>query len=251
LISGGLKTKVYLLSIDGFDTHAGQGTTDGKHASLLSEISNAVSYFIADLKAQNLSKNVLGMTVSEFGRRPNQKKRQQWHRPRCGRCYVCFRGRCNGKVYGKPFDFNNLDKNKDFVQQYDYRSVYDEILSKWLGSNGSTTTQILGKRFDNIEGGILAKRSSILLSNELKNSSSVYPNPTTDGRLFFKTFVSSDELLSINQIDNLGRKLPIFQKIKVGTGQIEIPVQLFGKPGVHILEVLKGHKKETFRVLWV
>jgi uncharacterized protein (DUF1501 family) len=250
LISGGLKTKVYLLSIDGFDTHAGQGTTEGKHANLLTEISNAVSYFMADLKAQKLSKNVLGMTISEFGRRPNQNDSNGTDHGAAGVMFV-FGEDVNGKVYGKPFDFNNLDKNKDFVHQYDYRSVYDEVLSKWLGSDGNTTTQILGKRFDNVEGGILAKRSSILLANEPKNSSSVYPNPSSDARVILKTFVDSDEPLTVNQIDNLGRKLPILQNIKVGRGQIEIPIQLFGKSGIHILEVLKGKQKETLRVVWV
>lgn len=250
LISGGLKTKVYLLSIDGFDTHAAQGTIDGKHASLLSEISNAVSYFMADLKAQNLLKNVLGLTISEFGRRPNQNDSNGTDHGAAGVMFV-FGEEVKGKVYGNPFDFNNLDKNKDFVYQYDYRSVYDEILSKWLGSDGDTTKQLLGKRFDNVEGGILAKRSSILLSNELKTTSSIYPNPTTDGSLTLKTFLSSDEHLSVNQIDNLGRKLPILQNIKVGSGQIEIPLQLFGKSGVHILEVLKGNQQETLRVVWL
>jgi uncharacterized protein (DUF1501 family) len=250
LISGGLKTKVYLLSIDGFDTHAGQGTTEGKHASLLTEISNALSYFMADLKAQNLSKNVLGLTVSEFGRRPNQNDSNGTDHGAASVMFV-FGEEVNGKVYGKPFDFNNLDKNNDFVHQYDYRSVYDEVLSKWLGSESTTTKQILGKRFDNIEGGVLAKSSSILLSNEKIIPSSIYPNPTTDGRLVLKTFVGSDEVLSVNQIDNLGRKLPIVQNIKVGTGQREVPVQLFGKSGVHILEVLNGNHKETIRVVWV
>ncbi|WP_255078293.1 DUF1501 domain-containing protein [Lacihabitans sp. CCS-44] len=250
LISGGLKTKVYLLSIDGFDTHAGQGTTDGKHAGLLSEISNAVSYFMADLKTQNLSKNVLGMTVSEFGRRPNQNDSNGTDHGAAGVMFM-FGEDVNGKVYGKALDFNNLDKNKDFVYQYDYRSVYDEVLSKWLGSDGNTTNQILGKRFESIEGGILVKRSSILLSNEKPIQSLIYPNPTVDGRILLKTHLEPRETLTVNQVDSLGRKYAVFQNIQMGSGQTEIPVQLIGKPGTHILEVLKADKKETVRVIWL
>jgi uncharacterized protein (DUF1501 family) len=250
LISGGLKTKVYLLSIDGFDTHAGQGTTNGKHASLLTEISEAVSYFMADLKAQNLSKNVLGMTVSEFGRRPNQNDSNGTDHGAAGVMFV-FGEEVNGRVYGNPFDFNNLDKNRDFIHQYDYRAVYDEVLSKWLGSDPSTTSQILNKRFENIEGGILAKRSSILLSNEKKIPSTIYPNPTVDGRVFLKTNLELHEQLSLNQVDSLGRKFPILKSINLGNGQIELPIQLVGKQGVHILEVQKGKKMETIRVVWI
>jgi hypothetical protein len=79
----------------------------------------------------------------------------------------------------------------------------------------------------------------------------IHPNPSSDARVILKTFVDSDEPLTVNQIDNLGRKLPILQNIKVGRGQIEIPIQLFGKSGIHILEVLKGKQKETLRVVWV
>jgi hypothetical protein len=157
----------------------------------------------------------------------------------------------NGKVYGNPFDFNNLDKNKDFIHQYDYRSIYDEVLSKWLGSSTPTTIQILGKRFDSIETGILAKRSSVLLYNQPEKPSSIYPNPTIDGRLILNTCIERNELFSLNQVDDLGRKYPILQNIQIGNGQIEFPVQLFGKSGVHTLEVLKGDKKETLRVVWV
>ena len=72
LISGGLKTKVYLVSIDGFDTHANQGSNDGKHADLLKKVSTSIASFMADLKAQKISDKVVGMTVSEFGRRPEE-----------------------------------------------------------------------------------------------------------------------------------------------------------------------------------
>lgn len=214
LISGGLKTKVYLLSIDGFDTHAGQGTTDGKHAALLAEISSAISYFMADLKAQNLSKNVVGMTVSEFGRRPNQNDGNGTDHGAAGVMFV-FGEEVNGKVYGNPFDFNSLDKNKDFVFQYDYRSVYDEVLSKWLGSSETITSQILNKRFEAIEGGILARRSSVLLATETPIEPVVYPNPTVDGSIKIQIQFDQNTFISVNQINASGRKIRILENIPV------------------------------------
>src|SRR5690606_39951276 len=46
LISGGLKTKIYVVNINGFDTHANQvesgDTSSGEHAQLLSDLSEAI-----------------------------------------------------------------------------------------------------------------------------------------------------------------------------------------------------------------
>ena len=54
MISGGLKTKVYVLHIDGFDTHDGQvittDATQGTHTDLLKKLSDAIEAFQDDLK---------------------------------------------------------------------------------------------------------------------------------------------------------------------------------------------------------
>jgi len=71
LISGGLKTKVYIVSLGGFDTHSVQVDTDptaGNHADLLQQLSEAISLFHQDLKLAGKDEKVLTMTFSEFGR---------------------------------------------------------------------------------------------------------------------------------------------------------------------------------------
>ena len=72
LISGGLKTKIYVCSIGGFDTHAEQvdpnDPTTGIHATLLELVASAIHAFQQDLKGLNLEERVIGMTFSEFGR---------------------------------------------------------------------------------------------------------------------------------------------------------------------------------------
>ena len=69
----GVKTKVFLLRIGGFDTHAEQvenyDPTMGVHASQMYHISSAMKAFQDDLKARGLEERVLTMTTSEFGRR--------------------------------------------------------------------------------------------------------------------------------------------------------------------------------------
>ncbi len=55
LIKGGLKTRVYTVTMGGFDTHKKQvnasDTTTGNHAQLMKDISTAISSFQNDLGA--------------------------------------------------------------------------------------------------------------------------------------------------------------------------------------------------------
>ena len=73
MISGGLQTRVYTVTIGGFDTHKKQvnasDTTTGSHAQLMKGLSSAIAAFQNDLELMNLDDRVLGMTFSEFGRR--------------------------------------------------------------------------------------------------------------------------------------------------------------------------------------
>ena len=72
MISGGLKTKVYILNVNGFDTHDAQvdqnDVKEGVHANLLKRISDAVRAFQNDLQLLGLEQRVAGLTFSEFGR---------------------------------------------------------------------------------------------------------------------------------------------------------------------------------------
>src|SRR5262245_14181762 len=49
LIDADMGARIFYVSIDGFDTHAGQGGAAGPHASLWREVSDAVSSFYRDL----------------------------------------------------------------------------------------------------------------------------------------------------------------------------------------------------------
>src|SRR5690606_29080322 len=73
LPDGGCKTKVFLVKIGGFDTHAEQvesyDPTMGVHAALLYHISTAMNAFQEDLRRRGLEDRVLTITTSEFGRR--------------------------------------------------------------------------------------------------------------------------------------------------------------------------------------
>jgi len=68
LIKGGLKTRVYTVTIGGFDTHKKQvnpsDTTTGMHAKLMKDLSDGISAFQNDLELMQLNDRVMGMTFS-------------------------------------------------------------------------------------------------------------------------------------------------------------------------------------------
>ncbi|HEY4612227.1 MAG TPA: hypothetical protein VII11_04535, partial [Bacteroidota bacterium] len=71
LIAGGLKTRIYVVNLGGFDNHSAQvlasDTTTGAHATLLGRLAAAMVAFQDDIKLLNVESRVLGMTFSEFG----------------------------------------------------------------------------------------------------------------------------------------------------------------------------------------
>jgi uncharacterized protein (DUF1501 family) len=73
LISGGIKTRIFLCRIGGFDTHAAQvdpsNSSYGAHAALLYHLSSSIKAFQDDLANMGLEDKVLTMTFTEFGRR--------------------------------------------------------------------------------------------------------------------------------------------------------------------------------------
>ena len=66
MIGGELGTRIFFISLGGFDTHAQQS---GAHQALLAELAAAIRAFYADLKGHGLHERVVLATYSEFGRR--------------------------------------------------------------------------------------------------------------------------------------------------------------------------------------
>jgi uncharacterized protein (DUF1501 family) len=134
LISGGLNTQVYMVTMNGFDTHAGQvnsgDAATGVHAYLLKELSEAITAFMADLEFLGVADRVVGMTYSEFGRAV-----------RSNGSFGTDHGHGAPLFYfGKSINQNRIlgstpDLSKDVVPiEYDFRQVYASML-QWMGSD--------------------------------------------------------------------------------------------------------------------
>ena len=249
LISGGLKTKVYLVSIDGFDTHANQGSDAGKHADLLKKVSTSIASFMADLKTQKISDKVVGMTVSEFGRRPEENASLGSDHGAASVMFM-FGDAVNGKIYGDNLSFDKVDKNKDFVYQFDYRRVYDELMTKWFKTEANVTKEILSGRFDVVEKGIFSTKQ--VLSNQSEpnfNPIIAYPNPTIDGLINLKISINKPSDIFIQVTDIQGLNIPQNYASRLPAGTHTLPLRVGNASGVYLVDVITNESKETLKVM--
>jgi uncharacterized protein (DUF1501 family) len=130
LIAGGMPTRIYYLSLGGFDTHTQQ--TDA-HARLLKEMGDAVSAFLADLKAQGNLGRVTLMTFSEFGRRVKENASGGTDHGAAAPLFLAGGGVKAGLLGQMPSLAPKDLFDGDVKYNTDFRSVYATVLEKHLG----------------------------------------------------------------------------------------------------------------------
>ncbi|HEY1380192.1 MAG TPA: DUF1501 domain-containing protein, partial [Gemmataceae bacterium] len=131
LIDGGLGARLFYVSIDGFDTHAGQGGANGPHANLWREVSGAVTAFYKDLAARGHQDRVCVMTFSEFGRRAKENGSRGTDHGAAAPMFLVG-GRVKSGVVGEHPSLTKLEMG-NLKHATDFRQVYAAVLDRWLG----------------------------------------------------------------------------------------------------------------------
>jgi uncharacterized protein (DUF1501 family) len=154
LIKGNLGSKVYLVTIDGFDTHANQLTN---HPVLLQRVADSVAAFYQDLAASGHSQNVLAMTFSEFGRTIYENASVGTDHGTSSPMLVFGEGIGNGFIGQEP-DLVNTDNYGDPIYTTDFRDAYATVLENWLCVHPDVVNSALGNDFSPL-GGLLPPSS--------------------------------------------------------------------------------------------
>lgn len=139
LIASGLPTRVYFVSLSGFDTHSNQLT---QQANLLTQLSEGLAAFQSDLEAHKLDGQVVTMTFSEFGRRPSENDSHGTDHGTAAPLFV-MGSRVNGGVHGTAPSLK-LQRNQDLTFSTDFRQVYATMLDGWLNA---PSRSVLGGEF--------------------------------------------------------------------------------------------------------
>lgn len=139
LIAGGLPTRVYYVSLGGFDTHANQLPS---HERLMTDLNAALSSFVKDLKSQGNFERVLLLSFSEFGRRVQENGSGGTDHGAAAPLFILGGGVKPG-LYGTYPSLTDLHDG-DLKFSTDFRSVYATALEKWLGA---PSEMVLGRKF--------------------------------------------------------------------------------------------------------
>jgi uncharacterized protein (DUF1501 family) len=256
LISGGLKTPVYLVNFGGFDTHDNQvDALDhkvGEHADLLFRLSEAIGAFQEDLKLMNKEDKVTGCTLTEFGRRIKSNASVGTDHGSSGPMIV-FGSKVNPTIIGtSPNLPANATASDNIPMQYDFRQIYTTILTDWFGVNSATSTSILnGYTAPNLPifkyavGGENITQQATQLSLEQN-----FPNPVREHTVI--RFTTSGGMVQILLYDEMGRMLRVLYENDVPAGTFEIGVDRNALPaGNYFYQIHVGHQKMTKKMVVV
>jgi uncharacterized protein (DUF1501 family) len=143
LIARGFGTRIFYVSLDGFDTHASQGPA---HSNLLGDLANSVTQFFQTLKTAGNDRRVRLLTFSEFGRRVEENGSRGTDHGAAS-CLFLAGPSVKGGVVGPHPSLADLDAG-DLKFHTDFRRVYATLLDGWLGCD---STAVLGAKWDHVK----------------------------------------------------------------------------------------------------
>ncbi len=222
LIAGGLKTRLYMVSINGFDTHDSQvmagDHTMGEHADLLQTLGDAVNAFTRDLKSLDIEDRVVGATVSEFGRRIISNASLGTDHGAAAPMFV-FGKSVLGGVYGSnPQLPANPTVQDNLEMEFDFRSVYASLLQSWFCADTSVLQQTLNNDYNIIpfiDPAVCGTSTSIAQHNfDHEPWIQHYPNPVRDQVTI--RFRWGDQAVQIQLVNAAGQMIAQIAQGKFG-----------------------------------
>lgn len=254
LIAGGLQTKVYVVDLGGFDTHANQvvqgDTSTGNHAVLMKTLSDAIGAFQADLNAQALDEKVIGMTFSEFGRRIRSNESLGTDHGTAGPLFL-FGSCVSSTILGdNPEISAEATAGEGVSMQYDFRDIYGSILKDWFLLDDTRIRSLLYEDFtylpilENCTVGTEDRKE------EINIRMNAYPNPVRN--TLNVDFDASGEWVKLSIYDAIGSELKVVfnQKLSKGSHQAKVDMSNF-PAGSYYCRLQIGAAQKTKRVVVV
>ena len=158
LIKGGLGSKVYMVSLGSFDTHAEQPE---RQQELLMDLSSTIKNFYDDLTTVGMDDKVLSMTISEFGRRPYENGSNGTDHGAASPVML-FGPALNGNGFvGDHPDLTTWDEDDNLIPSTDFRDIYNTVLTEWFCLDPSVvSTILLNETYETLDLGLTCEALS-------------------------------------------------------------------------------------------
>lgn len=247
-IKARMGTCVYMVNLNGFDTHANQ---PDRHQELLTNISESIMAFYKDLEPSGRDRDVLTMTFSEFGRRVRENGSNGTDHGTAAPMML-FGPALNGNGFiGEHPSLSDLTRGGNLKYTQDFINVYGTVMQEWLCIDPSIINESIPRPYTALDLGFNC-------------SSSVVNHDYLIRENFFHTAIYEEERVSI-RIDNnflenyeislyniLGQNLGILFDDALEPGQHDILIQ--DKlprltPGTYIYNIKKSNRNYSKKVL--
>ncbi|MET0637009.1 MAG: DUF1501 domain-containing protein [Chitinophagaceae bacterium] len=258
LVAGGLKTRIYMVGMGGFDNHSQQvdaaDTSTGTHARLLKKLSDAIKAFLDDLKFLKVDDRVMGLTFSEFGRRIKSNSSMGTDHGAAAPMFIFGKQAVPGVTGVNPSIPGGASVQDNIPFQYDFRSVYASILEKWFCVPAATLQTVLFQNFQSLN--IVKDNDCTGIQDPANNDAGLtlitnYPNPFTSTTTISYTTIGGHTLVQI--IDMLGRVIATPVDVEMRTaGTFNFTFDSGGLPsGVYYARFQNGPKQQVRPMLKV
>ncbi len=245
LIKGGLGTKLYLVTLDGFDTHVDQLNS---HRNLMEDLSGAVASFYEDLKVDGLESDVLTMTFSEFGRRVKQNASNGTDHGTAAPVMLFGPGLNGSDILGDNPNLNDLDNNENLKYGTDFRSLYASVLEYWLCLEPSAVDQILGQSYTRMDLG-LECQSTVSVKTPIQQAV-MHSAYQSHHQLNIQVNLSRPDQLRIDLYSILGQHLTTIYEgyAQSGLQTYSTPISRYGKIPV-VYRISNGKSQYSDKVI--
>lgn len=268
LMRGGIETKIYLVKLGGFDTHANQvqgaGDLQGRHYNLLDELSTAVEAFMRDLNSDSLAEDVVGITISEFGRKAKENGSLGTDHGKVAPVFI-FGQPVQSGISGVNVDLNEATEDNDFqidTVQFDYRQSLATLMQDFLGSDSNTINSTFMDNITNasfadqkiqnlLKAGYVVPESCYAESLGIQNLDSdewmVYPNPFKNHFNIKGLSTSPNLSTSFVLVNQFGQRIQGgYLKFIDGNARVDLPNL---NTGIYILTLKNSFKTQSFKLI--
>jgi len=263
LISGGLESKIYLVKLNGFDTHFGQVQSQndiiGDHNDLLTELDQAVSKFMLDISSQGFQDDIVGLTFSEFGRKAKENGNLGTDHGEIAPMFV-FGSAINGGVSGTNPDLTEATESNNWqleTYQFDYRETLGTLLQDYLGAdnfaidstffNHSTNESISENKINELVKPEFSVEENCF-SNTLSSPNSdekyfrISPNPFQTEIKIINPDYDNDILYEIYDLNG--------RLVKSGNSSVNKSIKIDNiMNGIYFIKIKFDNKIETHRII--
>ncbi len=238
LIAGGLTTRVYIVSIKGFDTHASQVN---RHETLLQALGNAIATFQQDLDNLGIADRVVGMVFSEFGRRIRENASLGTDHGTAAPM-IFFGNAVKGGFHG-PHPSLSDTLGGDLKHIHDFRQLYATVLEQWFSFDSQ---QVLGAAFPTLS--LLDTTTSVKDAPAMPSEwflSQNFPNPFNPSTSLRYGLPESSEI-DIAVYNMLGRQIATLFRGRQSAGQHTVTWDASGHAsGVYLIQLRSRGVKLT------